>query len=151
MPRSGDAADEWCRLYFGILTRLYRLTGDESYYFEAIKTLNWWLGWAFEPSTGRVYDTITGPECGRDGLASYTYNSAVVLYGLADLYYATGNETLLDLGRSIAYAAIRDFTQPGTGVLVEHCETDSAPSPDLPPGCQQDELMVRFDRLAALR
>ena len=52
-------------------------------------------------------------------------------------------ETLLDLGRSIAYAAIRDFSMEGTGILEEGCETDPQPSPELPPGCQQDELVVR--------
>lgn len=113
------------------------------YYDDAIKTLNWWLGWAFEASTGRVYDTINSPGCVPVALESWTYNSGAFLFGLADLFYATGNETLLDLGRSIAYAAIRDFSMEGTGILEEGCETDPQPSPELPPGCQQDELVVR--------
>ena len=47
------------------------------------------------------------------------------------------------LFRSIAYAAMRDFTNQETGVIIESCEHDPQPSPDLPPGCQQDELLVR--------
>ncbi|KAK4702228.1 hypothetical protein P7C70_g3994, partial [Phenoliferia sp. Uapishka_3] len=117
-----------------------------------MNTLNWWLTWGFDVDTGRVYDTITAPDtynptntygCNVTGLQTWTYNSGSILYGLADLYRATGNETLLDLGRSIAYAAMRDFTDQSTGVIVESCEHDPQPSADLPPGCQQDEIMFK--------
>lgn len=140
------------RLYFSSLARLYRYTGDYEYFQFAMNTLNWWLSWGFDVTSGRVYDTITAPDswfptdtynCNITGLQTWTYNSGAVLYGLADLYHATGNTTLLDLGRSIAYAAIRDFTDESTGVIVESCEHDPQPSADLPPGCQQDELMAR--------
>lgn len=130
-------------LYFSVLARLYRFTGDESYYYEAIKNLDWWLGWGIETDTGRVYDTLTAPACYTNGLQGFTYNSGAILFGLADLYYATGNTTLLDLGRTIAYAAMRDFTDSETGVLVEKCEMDPQPAPDLPPGCQQDEIVFK--------
>lgn len=131
------------RLYFGILARLYRLTGNQMYFQYSMNTLNWWLTWGFETTTGRVHDTITGPSCTITGLQTWTYNSGAFLFGLADLYYATGNTTLLDLGRSMAYAAIRDFSNLDTGVLSESCEYDGQPSADLPPGCQQDEIVVR--------
>jgi len=38
---------------------MYRQTGQKQYFDAAIESLNWWLGWAFVPSTGQVYDTIT--------------------------------------------------------------------------------------------
>lgn len=119
-------------LYFSVLARLYRYTGDAQYYEYAINTLNWWLGWGFEGTTGRVYDTITYPACNGSGLQIFTYNSGSILFGLADLYYASGNTTLLDLGRSIAYAAMRDFTIADTGILQENCEHDPQPTPLLP-------------------
>ena len=140
------------RLYFSILTRLYRYTGNTTHLDYAMNTLNWWLEWAFDVDSGRVYDTVEAQwvgqypssECARSGLESWTYNSGAFLFGLADLYYATGNTRVLDLGRSVAYAAIRDFVpDPSTGILVESCENDPPPGKNLPPGCQQDETVVR--------
>lgn len=70
-------------------------------------------------------------------------HSGSILFGLADLYYASGNTTLLDLGRTIAYAAMRDFSTGSTGVLQESCEHDPAPTALLQPGCQQDEITFK--------
>ncbi|KAM0793634.1 hypothetical protein ACM66B_001066 [Microbotryomycetes sp. NB124-2] len=137
-------------LHFSILTRLYRYTGDGNYYQKAMQTLNWWLGWAFDPSNGRVFDTITGPDCERTGEGWWTYNSGAFLFGLADLWYTTGDEKILDLGRTIAYAAMRDFSDPATGVLVESCEDDPPPAPDKPPACQQDETLFKGIFMLAL-
>lgn len=136
------------RLYFSILTRLYRFTGDARYYQFAMNTLNWWLGWGFDAENGRVFDTITGPNCEVTGEGWWSYNSGAFLFGIADLWYATRDEKILDLGRTIAYAGMRDFTNPETGVMVESCEDDAPPSEGKPPGCQQDETLVR--RLASL-
>ena len=138
------------RLYLGILTRLYRYTGNSTYFDQSVDTLNWWLDWAFDPSNGRVLDTITATSsgsplssCTTSGEQTWTYNSGAFLFGITDLYYATGNTRLLDLGRTLAYAAIRDFTDQSTGILTESCENDPPPGEDLPPGCQQDETVVR--------
>lgn len=140
-----------CSLYFSILTRMYRFTGNETHFDYAMNTLNWWLEWAFDVDNGRVWDTITADysgqsmrECTRSSEQTWTYNSGAFLFGLADLYYATGDDRVLDLGRSIAYAAIRDFSDEETGILVEHCENDPPPEPGKPPGCQQDETIVRY-------
>ncbi|GAA5939289.1 hypothetical protein JCM1841_004846 [Sporobolomyces salmonicolor] len=144
-------------LYFGILTRLYRYTGNATYFDHSMNTLNWWLQWAFDVDNGRVSDTVTATyqgeplsSCTTTGEATWTYNSAAFLFGIADLYYATGDEKILDLGRSIAYAAIRDFTDQETGVLVESCENDPPPGPGLPPGCQQDETVFKGILMLAL-
>lgn len=115
-----------------------------------MNTLNWWLSWSFDSSNGRVYDTITADwqgqpmdQCTKTGEQTWTYNSGAFLFGLADLFYATGNTKVLDLARSIAYAAMRDFTDHQTGILTESCEHDPPPGPGKPPGCQQDETVVR--------
>ncbi|GAA5827983.1 hypothetical protein JCM11251_005677 [Rhodosporidiobolus azoricus] len=138
-------------LYFSILTRLYRFTGNSTHFDYAMNTLNWWLQWGFEPSSGRVHDTITATWDGQDmssctvtGEMDWTYNSGAFLFGLADLYYATGDERVLDLGRSMAYAAMRDYTpDEETGILVEHCEDLPPPEAGKPPACQQDETIFK--------
>ncbi|GAA5914096.1 hypothetical protein JCM6882_001846 [Rhodosporidiobolus microsporus] len=138
-------------LYFSILTRLYRYTGNSTHFDYAMNTLNWWLQWGFEPASGRVHDTITGDWDGQDmgsctvtGEMDWTYNSGAFLFGLADLYYATGDERVLDLGRSMAYAAMRDYVpDEETGILVEACEDQPPPEPGKPPACQQDETIFK--------
>ncbi|GAA5873315.1 hypothetical protein JCM8547_007067 [Rhodosporidiobolus lusitaniae] len=138
-------------LYFSILTRLYRYTSNSTHYDYAMNTLNWWLQWAFDVDNGRVSDTITAEWEGQDrtsctvtGEQTWTYNSGAFLFGLADLYYITGEERVLDLGRSIAYAAMRDYVpDEETGVLVEGCEDSPPPAEGKPPGCQQDETIFK--------
>ncbi|GAA6033712.1 hypothetical protein JCM8097_004394 [Rhodosporidiobolus ruineniae] len=138
-------------LYFSILTRLYRYTSNSTHFDYAMNTLNWWLSWAFDADNGRVSDTITaqweGQEqsgCTVTGEQTWTYNSGAFLFGLADLYYATGDEGVLDLGRTIAYAAMRDYVpDEATGILVEGCEDDPPPGEGKPPGCQQDETVFK--------
>lgn len=105
--------------------------------------LDWWLGWALDTDTCGIWDTIELAACTPQALQVLTYNSGVVLFGLADLYVATGNITLLNLGRSIAYAAMHSYTTAGTGILQEGCEhnTDTTGGP---PGCSADAVAVRF-------
>ena len=62
---------------------------------------------------------------------------------LVDLYYATGNKTLLNLASTIAAAGIRDYSDPATGVMREACETDKAPNAQTPPGCGQDQIAFK--------
>ncbi|KAH8919870.1 glycoside hydrolase family 76 protein [Atractiella rhizophila] len=139
-------------LYFSLLTRLYLLTGLPYYFTESQRVLEWWFSWAFEPSTAKVYDDMSAaPDCHLQNLQKYTYNSGSMLPGLVDLYHATGNETLLDVGRSIAYAGIRDFSTEGEGITREDCENDPAPSADLPPGCQQDPILFKGIFLAGMK
>lgn len=142
-------------LWITFTARMYRQTGQRQYFNAAVSSLNWWLGWAFEPSTGKVYDTITcasspgtsklivaDPACQPSGLQIYTYNSGVILSGLVDLYYATGNTTLLDLASTIAFAGIRDYTIPSSGILREACENDPQVG-NKPPGCGQDQVVFK--------
>jgi len=82
------------------------------------------------------------PRCQPSGLQIYTYNSGVIVSGLVDLYYATGNSTLLDLASTIAFAGIRDYTIPSSGILREACENDPQ-SGSKPPGCGQDQVVFK--------
>jgi rhamnogalacturonyl hydrolase YesR len=131
-------------LHFSILTRLYRFTGTQQYLTDAIATLEWWLGWAFEPATGQIWDSIETPGCiaNRSGLESWTYNSGAVLFGLADLYEVTGDEKLLDMGRTISYAAMGAFSVDASAVIEERCEHDAPTYPGGPAGCGDDFLAV---------
>jgi hypothetical protein len=61
-----------------------------------------------------------GDNCENDGDVTWTYNQGVILAGLAQLYRATGNRSLLMAAERIAQAAIGGLTVGG--VLAEPCE-----------------------------
>lgn len=54
-------------------------------------------------------------------------SSGVALSGLVDVYLATGNTTILDVARTIAYAGMRDYSDPSSGVAQE-CEPSFPPA-----------------------
>jgi predicted alpha-1,6-mannanase (GH76 family) len=66
-----------------------------------------------------------GDNCENNSDVTWTYNQGVILAGLAQLYRATGERSLLRVGERIARAAIGHLTVGG--VLAEPCEgTDCA-------------------------
>ncbi|CAF4008965.1 unnamed protein product [Adineta steineri] len=60
-------------------------------------------------------------SCVNDNRTTWTHNQGVILSGLALLYSATHNSTLIDIAQKIADAAIRHLTYPN-GILKEACE-----------------------------
>ncbi|KAI5474769.1 glycoside hydrolase family 76 protein [Pseudohyphozyma bogoriensis] len=142
-------------LQIALSARLYRITGDESYLDDAVKTLDWWQGWAYENSTGKVWDTIEAYTCETQYLQTFTYNSAIIIGALVDLYEGTKTKSYLTMAQTIAYAAMRDFSSD-LGILEESCEHDGPPDSastvsaadggplnNLPAGCQSDTIMFK--------
>jgi len=62
-------------------------------------------------------------SCANNADVTWTYNQGVILAGLAQLYQATGNRSLLSAAERIATAAIGQLS-PG-GILAEPCERGS--------------------------
>jgi predicted alpha-1,6-mannanase (GH76 family) len=62
-------------------------------------------------------------SCANNGDVTWTYNQGVILAGLAQLYQATGNHSLLRAAEGIASATISQLT--AGGVLAEPCERSS--------------------------
>ena len=71
---------------------------------------------------GLSTDSKTG-TCTNNGGTTWTSNQGVILAGLAGLYQATGNASLLAKAESIANAAILGLSSGG--VLREPCEPSS--------------------------
>ncbi len=76
-------------------------------------------------SSGLVNDGLAG-DCRNNHQTTWTYNQGVILAGLAQLYLATGDVSLLAEGERIARAAIRHLT--AGGVLQESCTGPAAPA-----------------------
>jgi hypothetical protein len=95
------------------------IRGDVKYLRWAEAEWSWFDHSGMINSSNLVNDGL-GENCENDGDVTWTYNQGVILAGLAQLYLATGNRSLLSTGERIARAAIGQLTV--NGVLAEPCE-----------------------------
>ncbi|RDW60656.1 hypothetical protein BP6252_12039 [Coleophoma cylindrospora] len=101
------------------------------YYYldEAIKAYEWFIGTGMINSGNTINNGILLTTCKNDGNLVFTYNQGIILAGLAEMTFATGNDTYVNLAHTIATAAIGALTN-SAGILVEVCEAT---------GCDGDE------------
>jgi predicted alpha-1,6-mannanase (GH76 family) len=71
--------------------------------------------------------------CKNDGNLVFTYNQGIILSGLAELAWATGNNSYNDLANTLALAGIDHLTD-ANGILHEPCEAT---------GCDGDEQQFK--------
>jgi predicted alpha-1,6-mannanase (GH76 family) len=96
-----------------------RIRGDVKYLRWAESEWSWFGSSGLINSSDLVNDGLDD-SCANNSDVTWTYNQGVILAGLAELYRATGNQSLLHTAERLATAAIGELT-PG-GVLAEPCE-----------------------------
>jgi predicted alpha-1,6-mannanase (GH76 family) len=90
-----------------------------------IRYLSWadaewaWFSRSGMINSGNLVNDGLGNNCRNNDGTTWTYNQGVILAGLAQLYQATGNRSLLTTAEQIARAAIGQLTIGG--VLTEPC------------------------------
>jgi predicted alpha-1,6-mannanase (GH76 family) len=94
------------------------VSGDVKYLSWAEAEWSWFEHSGMINGSELVNDGVGG-NCKNNGAPTWTYNQGVILAGLAQLYQATGNRTLLTTAERIARAAIGQLTVGG--VLTEPC------------------------------
>lgn len=100
------------------------------YYFdEAIKAYDWFIGSGLINSENLINNGLVLSTCKNDGNLVFTYNQGIILSGLAELAWATGNDSYSDLANTLALAGIDKLTD-SNGILHEPCEAT---------GCDGDE------------
>ncbi|KAI5826594.1 glycoside hydrolase family 76 protein [Schizophyllum commune Tattone D] len=112
----------------------YNRFGDQSYLDNAEKTWDWLKNSGMRNSDGLWNDGLTD-DCKNNGQTTWIYNQGVVASGLAQLYVATGDASLLDEAELTLDATISHKTQ--NGILKESCD-DVANST-----CNQDQAMFK--------
>lgn len=98
------------------------IPGDAKYLRWAKAEWSWFDHSGLINSSNLINDGLDG-NCENNADITWTYNQGVILAGLAQLYLATGNHSLLTAGERIASAAIGQLTTGG--VLAEPCEGTS--------------------------
>lgn len=105
-------------------------TPSEYYYIdEAIKAYTWFMGTGMLNSANTINNGILLSTCKNDGNLVFTYNQGIILGGLAEMTWATGDDSYTELANTIATAAIGALTD-SNGILHEPCEAT---------GCDADE------------
>jgi len=79
-----------------------------------------WLDQSGMINTSDLVNDGLDDNCGNNAGITWTYNQGVILAGLAQLYQATGDHSLLRRAERMARAAISQLTVGG--VLAEPCE-----------------------------
>ncbi|CAF4871566.1 unnamed protein product [Rotaria sp. Silwood1] len=87
---------------------------------------------AISTSHERNMNRLRDGTCVNNNGTTWTYNQGVILSGLALLYNATGNTTLIDIAQKIADATIQRLIY-SDGILKEPCE----------PNCNDDQQLFK--------
>ncbi|HEX6357926.1 glycoside hydrolase family 76 protein [Actinophytocola sp.] len=115
-------------LYMKLAASLHnRIPGDTVYLEHALRAWHWLENSGMINSEHLVNDGLQTQigSCENNGGPTWTYNQGVVLGGLTELYYATGDRSLLDAARRIATAVTTSPSLSPNGILTEPCEADS--------------------------
>jgi predicted alpha-1,6-mannanase (GH76 family) len=96
------------------------IPGDAKYLRWAQAEWSWFEHSGMINSVNLINDGLDG-SCANNADVTWTYNQGVILAGLAQLYRATGQRSLLRTAERIATAAVAQLTSSG-GVLAEPCE-----------------------------
>ncbi|TVY83413.1 Mannan endo-1,6-alpha-mannosidase DCW1 [Lachnellula suecica] len=100
------------------------------YYNEAIKAYNWFIGSGMINSQNLINDGLDlANDCVNNGGPVFTYNQGIILSGLVELTWASGDSSYNELANTLAVATINNMTD-SSGVLHERCEPNGC-TPDL--------------------
>ncbi|KAG1751508.1 glycoside hydrolase family 76 protein, partial [Suillus paluster] len=104
----------------------YLRTKNERYLENANKEWTWCIASGMRGSSGLFNDGLNLETCKNNEQTTWTYNQAVVASGLAALYAATGNTSLLDQAE-VSLDATMSYLSPLTdnGILRESCDSAS--------------------------
>ncbi|KAJ4422926.1 hypothetical protein N0V82_002453 [Gnomoniopsis sp. IMI 355080] len=101
-----------------------RIPDDTKYLGQAMEAWTWFNHSGMINSQNLINDGLTD-NCTNNNQTVWTYNQGVILGGLTELYFATGDESLLDTATTIADAVISSAALSPNGILTESCEGTS--------------------------
>ena len=122
-------------LYLKLTASLHNnIPNDKFYLSRALQEWEWFKASGMINSANLVNDGLStqGTTCINNGGTTYTYNQGVILGGLAQLYIATGDQSLLETACRIADAVISSPLLSPNGILTEPCEATETCDPDGP-------------------
>lgn len=98
-----------------------------------MKAYSWFINSGLINSQNLINNGLVLTTCQNDGNIVFTYNQGIILSGLTELSWATGDSTYSDLANTLALAGIEHLTD-ANGILHEPCEAT---------GCDGDEQQFK--------
>lgn len=97
-------------------------TPSGGYYFnEALKAYEWFISSGLINSDNVINNGLNIATCQNDGSYVFSYNQGILLSGLAELTWSTGDSKYNDLANTIALAAMKNLTN-AAGILTDPCD-----------------------------
>ncbi|KXN90628.1 hypothetical protein AN958_03868 [Leucoagaricus sp. SymC.cos] len=110
---------------------------NPTYLANAQKTWTWLKNSGMRNSDGLWNDGLDFSTCRNNGQTTWTYNQGVIASGLANLYAATGDTSLLDEAEITLDATIQHLVT--NNILRESCDDAAAGGPV----CNQDQQLFK--------
>jgi len=108
------------QLFLLISANGYLRNRNPTYLTNAQNTWNWLKSSGMRNSAGLWNDGLDTNTCRNNGQTTWTYNQGVIASGLANLYAATGDKTLLGEAEITLDATIRNLVT--NNILRESCD-----------------------------
>ncbi|CAG8955608.1 hypothetical protein HYFRA_00009562 [Hymenoscyphus fraxineus] len=100
------------------------------YYQEAIKAYDWFIKSGLINKDNLINNGLNLQTCKNDGNPVFSYNQGIILSGLAELSWASGDSSYIDLANTLALAGIKELTDEN-GILHEKCEATGSCNADM--------------------
>ncbi|HSR83999.1 MAG TPA: glycoside hydrolase family 76 protein [Streptosporangiaceae bacterium] len=107
-------------LFLELTAWLHNMTPGDTKYLRWARAEWSWLDHSGMINDSDLVNDGLDDNCGNNAGVTWTYNQGVILAGLAQLYQATGDHSLLRRAERLARATIGQLTV--AGVLAEPCE-----------------------------
>jgi len=121
-------------LFVSLAASLYLRTKNPTYLTWAKNSWAWFESSTMINSKYLINDGLDTNTCKNNGQTEWTYNQGVILGGLADLWVATKNDTLLTVALKIVNATFTNLVY-SDGILRESCEVQK--------NCNGDQLQFK--------
>ncbi|PBP16994.1 glycosyl hydrolase [Diplocarpon rosae] len=95
---------------------------SSGYYFnEALKAYEWFINSGLINEQNVINNGLDLKTCKNDGTYVFSYNQGIILSGLAEMTWSTGDTKYNELANTIALAAMKNLTN-ANGILTDPCD-----------------------------
>ncbi|PBP16816.1 glycosyl hydrolase [Diplocarpon rosae] len=104
-----------------LANRLPHSPSNGYYLNEALKAYEWFIHSGLINEQNVINNGLDLKTCKNDGTYVFSYNQGIILSGLAEMTWSTGDAKYNELANTIALAALKNLTN-ANGILTDPCD-----------------------------